>query len=177
MRSRFRIAICGPAFWASTFPFPSYLPLWDTAVLCTRAVKWLPLGQPARLALPIFAPPFRGTSWKDVKAGSSGPVFYQLYLMGGRAAAEAVIERARVARFAGLVVTIDTPVSGIRERDYRNGMKELLSGSLLEKIPFLPQVLSSPLRGRGITYHSPVQTFSSRAVGNGGIGLRCALVS
>ncbi len=118
-----------------------------------------------------------GHKLEDVKAGSSGPVFDQLYLMGGRAAAEAVIERARVARFAGLVVTIDTPVSGIRERDYRNGMKELLSGSLLEKIPFLPQVLSSPLRGRGITYHSPVQTFSSRAVGNGGRGLRCALAA
>jgi len=85
-----------------------------------------------------------GHTLEDVKTGSSGPVFYQLYLMGGRAAAEAVIERARVASFAGLVVTIDTPVSGIRERDYRNGMKELISGSLLEKIPFLPQVLSRP---------------------------------
>src|SRR5256885_6252404 len=49
-----------------------------------------------------------GHKLEDVRAGSSGPVFYQLYLMGGRAAAEAVIERARVARFAGLVVTIDT---------------------------------------------------------------------
>jgi len=85
-----------------------------------------------------------GHKLEDVKAGSSGPVFYQLYLMGGRAAAEAVIERARVAGFAGLVVTIDTPVSGIRERDYRNGMKELISGSLLEKLPFLPQILSRP---------------------------------
>ena len=85
-----------------------------------------------------------GHKLEDVKAGSSGPVFYQLYLMGGRAAAEAVIERARVAGFAGLVVTIDTPVSGIRERDYRNGMKELISGSPLEKIPFLPQILSRP---------------------------------
>jgi len=35
------------------------------------------------------------------------------------------IERARVAGFAGLVVSIDTPVSGIRDLDYRNGMKEL----------------------------------------------------
>jgi L-lactate dehydrogenase (cytochrome) len=85
-----------------------------------------------------------GHKLEDVKAGSSGPVFYQLYLMGGRAAAEAVIERARVAGFAGLVVTIDTPVSGIRERDYRNGMKELISGSLIEKLPFLPQILSRP---------------------------------
>ena len=85
-----------------------------------------------------------GHRLEDVKAGSIGPVFYQLYLMGGRAAAEAVIERARVAGFAGLVVTIDTPVSGICERDYRNGMKELISGNLLAKIPFLPQVLSRP---------------------------------
>jgi isopentenyl diphosphate isomerase/L-lactate dehydrogenase-like FMN-dependent dehydrogenase len=85
-----------------------------------------------------------GHQLEDVKAGSSGPVFYQLYLIGGRRAAEAVIERARVAGFAGLVVTIDTPVSGIRERDYRNGMKELISGGLLEKIPFLPEILSHP---------------------------------
>src|SRR5580658_5058152 len=85
-----------------------------------------------------------GHRLEDVKAASIGPVFYQLYLMGGRGAAEAVIERARVAGFSALVVTIDTPVSGIRERDYRNGMKELISGGLLEKIPFLPQILSRP---------------------------------
>src|SRR5499425_1364381 len=85
-----------------------------------------------------------GHKLEDVKASSTGPVFYQLYLMGGRAAAEASIERARLAGFSALVVTIDTPVSGIRERDYRNGMKELISGNLLAKIPFLPQVLSRP---------------------------------
>ena len=85
-----------------------------------------------------------GHKLEDVKAASSGPVFYQLYLMGGRAAAEAAIDRARVAGFSALVVTIDTPVSGIRERDYRNGMKELISGGLLGKLPFIPQVLSRP---------------------------------
>src|SRR5450755_3280356 len=85
-----------------------------------------------------------GHKLEDVKAVSTGPVFYQLYLMGGRGAAEAVIERARLAGFSALVVTIDTPVSGIRERDFRNGMKELVSGGPLEKIPFLPQVLSHP---------------------------------
>ena len=85
-----------------------------------------------------------GHRLEDVKAGSAGPVFYQLYLMGGRGAAEAVIERARKAGYSALVVTIDTPVSGMRERDYRNGMKELISGGLVEKIPFLPQVLARP---------------------------------
>lgn len=85
-----------------------------------------------------------GHRLEDVKAASAGPVFYQLYTVGGRATAEASIERARAAGFAGLVVTIDTPVSGIRERDHRNGMKELISGSFREKLPFLPDVLAHP---------------------------------
>jgi len=85
-----------------------------------------------------------GHRLEDVRAASTGPVFYQLYLMGGRGAAEAAIERARVAGFNALVVTIDTPVSGIRERDYRNGMKELISGGSFEKIPFVGQILSRP---------------------------------
>lgn len=85
-----------------------------------------------------------GHKLEDVKAGSTGPVFYQLYLMGGRGAAEAVIDRARVAGFSALVVTIDTAVSGIRERDYRNGMKELISGSVFEKIPYIPELLKHP---------------------------------
>ena len=85
-----------------------------------------------------------GHRLEDVAAGSTGPVFYQIYLIGGRAAGEAVIERARAAGVAGLVLTIDTAVSGIRERDHRNGMRELISGSLLDKARFLPQVLARP---------------------------------
>jgi L-lactate dehydrogenase (cytochrome) len=85
-----------------------------------------------------------GHKLEDVKAGSKGPVFYQLYLMGGRAAAEGSIERARIAGFSALVVTIDTAISGVRERDFRNGMKELVSGGIFEKLPFLPNILSHP---------------------------------
>jgi len=85
-----------------------------------------------------------GHKLENVKAASSGPVFYQLYLMGGRGAAEASIARARAAGFSALVVTIDTPVAGIRERDVRNGMKELVSGTIFEKLPYLSQILSRP---------------------------------
>ena len=85
-----------------------------------------------------------GHRMEDVSAASSGPNFYQLYIIGGRAAAEGTIERARKAGFSALVVTIDTPVAGMRERDYRNGMAELMGGSLLAKVPFLPQLLARP---------------------------------
>ncbi len=85
-----------------------------------------------------------GHALEKVKAASSGPVWYQLYLMGGRAAAEAAIQRARAAGFSALAVTIDTPVAGLRERDFRNGMKELLGASVLAKIPLLGQFLAHP---------------------------------
>jgi L-lactate dehydrogenase (cytochrome) len=57
---------------------------------------------------------------------------------------EGAIERARIAGYSALVVTIDTPVAGMRERDPRNGMKQLLSGSLLAKIPYIAQILLHP---------------------------------
>jgi L-lactate dehydrogenase (cytochrome) len=41
-----------------------------------------------------------GVALEDVKAASSGPVFYQLYLLGGRKAAELTLERARKAGFS-----------------------------------------------------------------------------
>ncbi|HUK26127.1 MAG TPA: alpha-hydroxy acid oxidase [Terriglobales bacterium] len=85
-----------------------------------------------------------GYRLEDVRAATTGPAFFQLYLLGGREAAEGSIERARQAGFSALVVTIDTAVSGQRERDIRNGVKELVSGSLLAKAPYLPQVLSRP---------------------------------
>jgi isopentenyl diphosphate isomerase/L-lactate dehydrogenase-like FMN-dependent dehydrogenase len=85
-----------------------------------------------------------GHSLEDVKAASTGPVCFQLYLMGGREASEAVMERARVAGCAALFITIDTPVAGMREKDFRNGMKELTGGSLWAKLPFLPQILARP---------------------------------
>jgi L-lactate dehydrogenase (cytochrome) len=85
-----------------------------------------------------------GTRLEEVKAASSGPCFYQLYLCGGRDIALATIDRAKAAGFSALVVTIDTPVAGLRERDSRNGVKELLSFRPFTMLPFVWQVLSRP---------------------------------
>jgi isopentenyl diphosphate isomerase/L-lactate dehydrogenase-like FMN-dependent dehydrogenase len=85
-----------------------------------------------------------GHKLEDVRAATKGPVWYQLYLMGGRTAAEGSIDRARKAGFTALAITIDTPVSGIRERDPRNGMTELLNPGLFKKIPYAEQFLTHP---------------------------------
>lgn len=85
-----------------------------------------------------------GCSMEDVKAASRGPVWYQLYLVGGRDVAAQAVRRARTAGFAALVVTIDTPVAGLRERDLRNGAKELFASRLRTMLPYVPQFLSRP---------------------------------
>jgi isopentenyl diphosphate isomerase/L-lactate dehydrogenase-like FMN-dependent dehydrogenase len=85
-----------------------------------------------------------GTRLEDVKTATQGPAWYQLYLVGGRDVASTAIERARAAGYSALVVTIDTPVAGMRERDVRNGMKALVDGRLGPMLPFLPQFVVRP---------------------------------
>jgi len=100
-----------------------------------------------------------GHKLENVKAATKGPAWYQLYLLGGRAAAESGIDRARRAGFSALVITVDTPVAGMRERDPRNGMKQLLGSSLFAKLPFFPQFLAHP---RWLAAFSPTAESQAR---------------
>lgn len=85
-----------------------------------------------------------GHKLEDVRAASPGPVWYQLYLLGGRAAAEAALERAWKVGFSALFVTIDTGTAGMRERDIRNGTGQLMGGNWIGMIPYLSQFFSRP---------------------------------
>lgn len=85
-----------------------------------------------------------GCGLEDVRASTAGTAWYQLYLVAGREVASAAIRRAKEAGFGALVVTIDTAVSGQRERDVRNGAKELTSGKLWEMLPYSGQILARP---------------------------------
>ena len=85
-----------------------------------------------------------GHRLEDVKAASTGQVWYQLYLTGGRTAAENAMRRAMDVGYRVLVITIDSAVIGFREREARDGMEQLLRGNAWSKIPFAPQVLARP---------------------------------
>jgi L-lactate dehydrogenase (cytochrome) len=87
---------------------------------------------------------FAGQRLEEVRADASGPLWYQLYVPGGRAVAEASIARARAAGYSVLVVTIDTPVSGMRERDLRRGAGPLLKGGLAASLPHVWQFAAHP---------------------------------
>ena len=85
-----------------------------------------------------------GCRLEDVKKATPGPAWFQLYLCGGREVASAGLQRAVDAGFSALILTIDTAVAGLRERDVRNGAKELVSRKPVQMLPFLWQFASRP---------------------------------
>jgi isopentenyl diphosphate isomerase/L-lactate dehydrogenase-like FMN-dependent dehydrogenase len=85
-----------------------------------------------------------GCRLEDVKKSTPGPAWYQLYLCGGREVASATVQRARDVGYSALILTIDTAVAGLRERDLRNGAKELLTRRVGPMLPYVGQFLSRP---------------------------------
>jgi L-lactate dehydrogenase (cytochrome) len=87
---------------------------------------------------------FSGYPCEQVAAAAKAPLWYQLYLGGGREVSEATLARVWKAGFKVLAVTIDTNAPGMRERDLHNGAPYLMSGNLTGMIPYLPSVLRKP---------------------------------
>ena len=60
------------------------------------------------------------TTIEDIASHTDGPKWFQVYVWKDRAIVEKALERARNAGFAGLILTVDVPVAGNRERDHLN---------------------------------------------------------
>jgi L-lactate dehydrogenase (cytochrome) len=76
----------------------------------------------ARAGVPYTLSTMGTRSIERVAAESSGPKWFQLYVWRDRGLAKELIERARAAKFDALMLTVDVPVPGSRERDLRNGL-------------------------------------------------------
>lgn len=78
-------------------------------------------------------------SIEDVaKAAPTGRNWFQLYMWKDRDRSMALVDRAKVAGFDTLVLTVDVPVAGARLRDVRNGMTippSLTFKTILNAIP------------------------------------------
>ena len=65
-----------------------------------------------------------GSSLEEFAASATGPKWFQLYSPGGRDQTEELVARAQRAGYTGLVITLDTPALGHRERDVRHGVTQ-----------------------------------------------------
>ena len=59
----------------------------------------------------------------EVRAATAGPLWFQLYVYRDREATRDLVTRAELAGYTALVLTVDAPLLGRRERDVRNGFR------------------------------------------------------
>ena len=74
-------------------------------------------------------------SIEDLAAASDGPRWFQIYVWKDRGLVREFFDRCRAAGYDALMLTVDMPVLGQRERDLRNGMTippSLTLGSALD---------------------------------------------
>lgn len=79
--------------------------------------------------VPFIQSTASNTRIESVTREAAAP-WLQLYVMGDRSMAEQLVRRAKKLGSEALVLTVDVPVSGYREKDERNGFK----------LPFRPTV-------------------------------------
>lgn len=77
-------------------------------------------------------------------AATAGPQWFQAYRFSNQEAMKALIRRAKAAGFEGLVATIDTSVSGNREKDFRNGFSYDMRINLSNALRMGPQMMRRP---------------------------------
>ncbi|HWF06969.1 MAG TPA: alpha-hydroxy acid oxidase [Bryobacteraceae bacterium] len=87
---------------------------------------------------------FSGYTFAELAEASTAPLWYQIYLAGGRPVVEATLDRAWKSNFKAVALTIDTNGPGLRERDFRNGAPQLMGKSLFAMLPFTSQVIVRP---------------------------------
>ena len=61
------------------------------------------------------------TTLEDIAREAAGPLWFQLYIQPDRGFTRALVARAEAAGYAALVVTVDAPVAGLRDRERRAG--------------------------------------------------------
>jgi isopentenyl diphosphate isomerase/L-lactate dehydrogenase-like FMN-dependent dehydrogenase len=84
-----------------------------------------------------------GYSLEEI-AGTPGPQWFQAYKFSSPDAMKSLVRRAKVAGFDGLVATIDTGVSGNREKDFRNGFSYNMSINLSNAFRMAPKMVTRP---------------------------------
>jgi len=85
-----------------------------------------------------------GHSIEEVAAAAGGHGWFQLYGLGGRVGSEQLVRRARAAGFTALLVTVDTPQPGNRERDLHHGVTLPLRFNRQTAVRFSPQAVLHP---------------------------------
>jgi L-lactate dehydrogenase (cytochrome) len=106
-----------------------------------------------RAGVPYTLSTMATVALEDV-AREGGQLWFQLYVWRDRGLTRELLRRAQVAGYRVLVVTVDTPVTGLRARDHHNGftLPPRLTPSALADMAMHPAWCLGLLRGAPITF-------------------------
>jgi L-lactate dehydrogenase (cytochrome) len=104
---------------------------------------------------------------EDVAHDVGGELWFQLYVWRDRALTRDLLGRARASGYRVLVLTVDTPVTGLRVRDYHNGftLPPRLTPGVLADMARHPAWCLALLRGQPITFANFAEEVSRTSEG------------
>ena len=102
-----------------------------------------------------------GEALEDVAGAAPGPIWFQLY-SADRDQAGQLVDRAATAGIGSLVVTVDTPIPGNRERDRRHQVSPPLQITKRQAVRLSPQVLARPGWAGRMVLHAARRTQARR---------------
>ncbi len=70
--------------------------------------------------VPYVCSTLASTTVENIAAVNPGPKWFQVYVWKDRALVQDMLARAKAAGFGAIILTVDVPVSGNRERDHAN---------------------------------------------------------
>jgi len=94
-----------------------------------------------KAGIPFTASTVGICSLDEIRAATGEPCWFQLYMLRDRAIVEKLLERAAETGVHTLVFTVDLAVTGMRHRDWRNGM---ITEGLRSRIAKFRQLVTRP---------------------------------
>lgn len=128
--------ICG-----STCSMPLALAPVGMAGLMARRGEAIGARAAQKAGIPFTASTVGICSLDEIRAATGEPCWFQLYMLRDRAIVEKLLERATETGVHTLVFTVDLAVTGMRHRDWRNGM---ITEGLRSRIAKFRQLITRP---------------------------------
>jgi L-lactate dehydrogenase (cytochrome) len=111
-----------------------------------------------------------GFSLEEIAESSPDRHWFQLYRYMGRPGMENLVHRAKTAGYKAIVVTVDTQVSGKRERDWRNGFSYSMRVNAANALKLSGQLAPRPFwTARYILDGMPFQLANTADMTSGGV--------
>lgn len=133
------------------YPFPVFLAPAAYQKLCHPDGEKATAQAASALGIGMTVSTQASTLLEEIIDGNQAPSWLQLYIQHDRGFTESLVRRAEAAGYQALVVTVDAPVSGVRNREQRAGF-QLPAGIRAVNLEGLPEqnmptgsLLDSPL--------------------------------